>query len=102
MVREKHYINEFLKTLYAKGSINKKVERKAHARWSKPRSCTYKIVKFPLPFITLHTTNDFTIKDLFHFSSVLDDKDHHLYMASLDVDSLSLPIYHLERLQSCQ
>ena len=35
-----------------------------------------------------HTTNEYTIKDTFHFVSILDGKDHRLVMASLDVESL--------------
>ena len=51
-------------------------------------TCTYEIAKFLLPFITPHTTNNYTVKDTFHFVSMLDNKDHRLFMASLDVDSL--------------
>ena len=52
-------------------------------------SATYKVAKFLLPLITPVTTNTFTIKDSFHFASILDNESHHLYyMASMDVDSL--------------
>ena len=51
-------------------------------------SSTYKIAKFLLPFIEPHTKNEYTVRDTFHFVSMLDEKDHHLFMASLDVDSL--------------
>ena len=51
-------------------------------------STTYKIAKFLLPFIEPYTTNDYTVRDTFHFVSMLDGKNHRLIMASLDVDSL--------------
>ena len=51
-------------------------------------SATYKIAKFLLPFIQPYTTNNHTVKDTFHFVSMLDDKDHRFLMASLDVESL--------------
>ena len=51
-------------------------------------SPTYKIAKFLLGFIQPFTTNEYTVKDTFHFVSMLDGKDHRLIMASLDVESL--------------
>ena len=51
-------------------------------------TCTYEVAKFLLPFIRPHTTNNYTIKDTFHFVSMVDKKDHRLFPASLDVDSL--------------
>ncbi len=51
-------------------------------------SPTYKIAKFLLGFIQPFTTNEYTVKDTFHFVSMLDGKDHRLVMASLDVESL--------------
>lgn len=51
-------------------------------------TCTYELAKFLLPFITPHTTNNYTVTDTFHFVSMLENKDHRLFMASLDVDSL--------------
>ena len=51
-------------------------------------TCTYNIAKFLLPFIQPHTTNNYTVNDTFHFVSMIDNKDHSLFMASLDVDSL--------------
>ena len=51
-------------------------------------SATYKIAKFLLTFITPITTNEHTVKDTFHFVSMLDGKNHRHFMASLDVDSL--------------
>ena len=49
---------------------------------------TYKIAKFLLGFVQPFTTNEFTVKDSFHFVSILEGKDHRLIMASLDVESL--------------
>ena len=51
-------------------------------------SPTYKIAKFLLGFVQPFTTNEYTVKDTFHFVSILDGKDHRLIMASLDVESL--------------
>ena len=51
-------------------------------------SSTYKIAKFLLPFIEPYTKNEYTVRDTFHFVSMLDGKDHRFIMASLDVDSL--------------
>ena len=46
-------------------------------------SPTYKIAKFLLSFIQPFTSNEYTVKDTFHFVSMLDGKDHRLIMASL-------------------
>ena len=51
-------------------------------------SPTYNIAKFLLEFVTPFTSNEYTIKDTFHFVSILDGKDYRLIMASLDVESL--------------
>ena len=51
-------------------------------------SSSYKLAKFLLTFIQPYTTNEFTVKDTFHFVSMLDSKDHRVVMASLDIDSL--------------
>ena len=51
-------------------------------------SATYNLAKFLLPFLEPLTTNQYTVRDTFHFVSMLDTKDHRLIMASLDVDSL--------------
>ena len=51
-------------------------------------SPTYQIAKFLLGFVQPFTTNEFTVKDSFHFVSILEGKDHRLIMASLDVESL--------------
>ena len=46
----------------------------------------YKIAKFLLSFV--QPSNEYTVKDTFHFVSLLDGKDHRLVMGSLDVESL--------------
>ena len=51
-------------------------------------SATYNLAKYLLPFLEPLTTNEYTVRDTFHFISMLDNKDHRLIMASLDVDSL--------------
>ena len=51
-------------------------------------SPTYKIAKFLLDFVNPYTSNEFTVRDTFHFVSLLDRKDHRLIMGSLDVESL--------------
>ena len=51
-------------------------------------SPTYKVAKFLLSFIQPFTTDEYTVKDTFHFVSMLEGKDHRLIMASLDVESL--------------
>ena len=51
-------------------------------------SPTYHIAKFLLKFVQPFSTNKYTVRDTFHFVSLLDGKDHRLVMASLDVESL--------------
>ena len=51
-------------------------------------SPTYEIAKFLLDFVKSFTSNEYTVRDTFHFVSILDGKDHRLVMASLDVESL--------------
>lgn len=51
-------------------------------------SPTYKIAKYLLDSIKPFTTNEYTVRDTFHFVSMLDGKDHRLIMASLDIESL--------------
>jgi hypothetical protein len=115
MVKEKRVVDDFLGMLFDKKSIN--AETKAHLTPDGPNparlyglpkihkpledglpkfrpiisqigSSSYKIAKFLLKFITPVTTNEFTLKDSFEFCSMLDNKNHQLFMCSLDVDSL--------------
>ena len=58
----------------------------------KPSCHTYDRVPITyLSFFLLYLsikTNEYTIKDSFEFSSMLDNLDHHSLMASMDVDTL--------------
>ena len=49
---------------------------------------TYKLAKFLVPILKPLITNEFTVKDSFHFTEEIVDQQHDLFMASLDVDSL--------------
>ena len=49
---------------------------------------TYKLVTFLVPILKPLTTNEFTVKDSFHFAEEIVDQQHDLFMGSLDVDSL--------------
>ena len=115
MTNEKKGVDKFLSELVNKKSIDETVRSKLSPDGPRPArlygspkihkppvnglpkyrpiisqigSTTYNIAKFLLPFLEPFTTNEYTVRDTFHFVSMLDDKDHHLVMASLDVDSL--------------
>ena len=49
---------------------------------------TYKLAKFLVPILKPLTTNEFTVKDSFHFAEEIVDQQHDLFMGILDVDSL--------------
>ena len=49
---------------------------------------TYKLAKFLVPILKPLTTNEFTVKDSFHFAQEIVDQQHDLFMGSLDVYSL--------------
>ena len=49
---------------------------------------TYKLAKFLVPILKSLTTNEFTVKDSFHFAEEIVDQQHDLFVGSLDVDSL--------------
>ena len=49
---------------------------------------TYNLAKFLVPILKPLTTNEFTVKDSFHFAEEIVDQQHDLFMGSLDVDSL--------------
>ena len=115
MVKEKDNVDSFLKTLLSKKSIDYSTKEKLTPDGPNPArlygspkihkplvdglpkyrpiisqigSTTYKIAKFLLKYVEPFTTNSYTVKDTFHFVSMLENKDHRLFMASLDVDSL--------------
>ena len=49
---------------------------------------TYKRAKLLVPILKLLTTNEFTVKDSFHFAEEIADQQHDLSMGNLDVDFL--------------
>ena len=115
MTKEKKEVDNFLSELVEKGSLSDAEREKLTPNGPNPArlyglpkvhkplvdglpkyrpiisqigSPAYKIEKFLLEFVQPFTTNEFTVKDTFHFISILDGKDHRLVMASLDVESL--------------
>ena len=115
MVKETKDVNELLNELLSKQSITKSQRENLRPNGPNPArlygspkihkppvdglpkyrpiisqigSSTYKIAKFLLSFVQPFTTNEYTVRDTFHFVSMLDGKDHRLIMASLDVESL--------------
>ena len=115
MKKEKSTVDDFLSILLSKGSITQNQKSELSPNGPNPArlyglpkihkplvdglpkyrpiisqigSPTYKIAKFLLSFVQPFTTNEYTVKDTFHFVSMLDDKDHRLVMGSLDVGSL--------------
>ena len=115
MVKEKKIVDTFLNQLVAKKSIDEQ-QRQRLSPWgpnparlygspkihkplvdglpkyrpiiSQIGASTYNLAKFLLTFIQPYTTNEHTVKDSFHFVSMIDSMDHRFVMASLDVDSL--------------
>ena len=61
---------------------------------------TYKLAKFLVPILKPLATNEFTVKDSFHFAEEIVDQQHDLLMGSLDVDSLFTSIL-LETIEIC-
>ena len=49
---------------------------------------TYKLAKFLVPILKPLTTNEFTVKDSFHFAEEIFDQQHDLFICSLEVASL--------------
>ena len=115
MVKEKAAVDTFLSQLESKNSIDELQRKRLSPQGPTPArlygspkihkplvdglpkyrpiisqigSSTYNLAKFLLTFIQPYTTNEYTVKDSFHFVSMIDSKDHRLVMASLDVDSL--------------
>ena len=115
MIKEESTINGFLKGLVSEKSISKSVYDDICCKGASPArlyglakihkdlingipkfrpiisqigSPTYNLAKFLTKYITPLTSNEYTIKDSFEFSSNISSQDHSLFMASLDVDSL--------------
>ena len=62
---------------------------------------TYKLAKLLVPILKPLTTNEFTVKDSFHFAEEIVDQQHDLFMGSLDVDSLFTNIPLEETIEIC-
>ena len=62
---------------------------------------TYKLAKYLVPFLTPLTQNEDTVTDSFHFAEEICKQDPHLYMASLDNDSLFANIPVDENIDIC-
>ena len=62
---------------------------------------TYKLPKFLIPILKPLTTTEFAVKDSFHFAEETVDQQHHLFMGSLDVDSLFTNILLKETIEIC-
>ena len=62
---------------------------------------TYKLANFLVPILKPLTTNEFTVKDSFHFAKKVVDQQHDLFMGSLDVDSLFSNIPLEETIEIC-
>ena len=115
MVKEKKLVDNILDTLYEKNAITRDVKTILTPDESKARLCglqefikhqltvfqitdrqiisqigtsTYKIAKYLLGFISPITKNEYTLKDLFEFVSMIDKLDHNSFMCSFDIDFL--------------
>ena len=62
---------------------------------------TYKLLKFLVPILKPLTTNEFTLKDSFHFAEEIVDQQPDFFMDSLDVDSLFTTIPSEETTEIC-
>ena len=56
---------------------------------------------FLVPILKPLRTNEFTVKDSFHFAEEIVDQQHNLFMGSLDVDSLFTSIPLEETIEIC-
>ena len=61
----------------------------------------YKLAEYLVPILKPLTTNEFTVKDSFHFAEEIVDQQHDLFMGSLDVDSLFTNIPLEETIEIC-
>ena len=62
---------------------------------------TYKWAKLFVPLLQYLTSNQFTLKDSFEFVNIVCEQDAGLFMASLDVDSLSTNASLEETIKIC-
>ena len=65
------------------------------------RTPTYKLVKYLVPVLELLTTNKYTVKDSFKFSTEIVEQDSNNFMGSLDIDSLFTNILLEETIEIC-
>ena len=61
----------------------------------------YKFPTFLVPILKPLRTNEFTVKDSFHFAAEIVDQQHDLFMDSLDVDSLFTNMSLEETIEIC-
>ena len=69
--------------------------------WSAFNTPTYKLAKLLAPILKPLTTNEFTVKDSFHFAEETVDQQHDLFMGCLNVDSLFTNIPLEETIEIC-
>ena len=62
---------------------------------------SYILAKFLVQILKPLTTNEFTVKDSFHFAEEIVDQQHDLFMGSLDVDFLFTNISLEETIEVC-
>ena len=62
---------------------------------------TYKLAKFLVPILKPLSTNEFTVKNSFHFAEEIVDQQYEVFMGSLDVDSLFTSIPLEETIEIC-
>ena len=62
---------------------------------------TYKLAKFLVPILKPLATNEFAVKDSFHFAEEIVDQQHDLITGSFDVDSLFTNIPLQETIEIC-
>ena len=115
MVQEKRLVDNFLDTLNEKNTITPDIKTiftlnvpsparlyglpKIHIalvdRFPNYRpiisqivSPTYEIAKYLLDFISLITKNEYKLRHLFEFVSMIDKQDHNSFMCNFDIDPL--------------
>ena len=62
---------------------------------------TCRLAKILVPILKPLTTNEFTVKDSFHFAEEIVDQQHDHFMGSLDVDSLFTNIPLEQTIEIC-
>ena len=115
MIKQEENVSKLLKTMLDKGSITENLYKDLKPVGSKPgilyglakthkesvdglpkfrpiisaiNTPAYKVAKHLVTLVKDFTVNEYTLKDSFEFASIVDQKDHGCFMASLDVDAL--------------